>query len=282
MLLEGQSRKLSSKTIEFYSCRFKFLVKVLGDREVRRVTVHDLRLALASSPPKSARHNYIGIKRLFGFLVAEEILRKDPSQKLACPQVVKTVVEPFTYEQMVAMLNACRRSPGWTGVRNTAILCTLLGTGLRRAELCNLRDEDVRIDEGALKVKGKGNKERIVPVPFKLRKILARYIFERQGTRIYGRTDCPYFFRDRRGEQLQPQALTRIVHRLGCKIGIKAWTHRTRHSFATYFMDNQGADVLILKEICGWSSLDMALRYVKPTLRKLQESQEAFSPLNRL
>jgi site-specific recombinase XerD len=214
-------------------------------------------------------------------LVSEELLDKDPSLKLSPPKSPQTIVQPFSLAEMTAMFKAAKAQQGWTGIRDTAVFATLIGTGLRRFELCGLKESDVDLTQGILKVLGKGNKERLVPIPIRLRQILLRYSIERADTRVYGKP-CEFFFRDRNGAELTPNALTRIIRRLGTSIGIKAWTHRTRHSFCTYFMDNAGADVLVLKEIAGWTNLDMAMTYCKPTMRKLQQSQDDFSPVNGL
>ena len=282
LLLEIKAMKLSPKTAEFYANRCAYFTRSLGAVPVDRITIHDLRQLLADSPARSARHNYIAIRRLFGFLLAEDIISVNPALRLNSPKVPQRVVHPFSVAEMIAMMNAARRQQGWTAVRDTAIFATLIGTGIRRAELCGLTDEDVDLKAGILKVLGKGNRERCIPLPTKLCKILLRYTFDRRATRVYGSAVCSFFFRDRFGGPLTPNALTRIIRRLGKSIGIKAWPHRARHSFATYFMDNAGADLQILQELCGWSSLEMSLRYVKPSRRRVRDSLEGFSPVNLL
>jgi site-specific recombinase XerD len=274
--LEAQSRKLSPGTVTFYEYRYRSIIKAMGDKNIKEVTIHDLRAVVANSLPKSAIKNYIAIRKLFKFLIAEGILDKDPSVKLSPPKQPKTIVQPFSTTEIAEMLKAAKAQQGWTGIRDTAVFATLIATGIRRFELCGLKESDVDLTQGTLKVLGKGNKERMVPLSAKMRQILLRYTIERAETKVYGKP-CEFFFRDRTGNRLTPNALTRIIRRLGTSIGIKAWTHRTRHSFASIYMSHDGADVLCLKEICGWSSLAMALVYVKPSAEKLQRSMDNYT-----
>jgi integrase/recombinase XerC len=90
--------------------------------------------------------------------------------------------------------------------------------------------------------------------------------------------DCDRFFRSRNGIALRPEALTLMIGRLGDTAGIKTHPHKLRHTFATHYMSNDGADVLTLQAICGWSTLAMAQRCSHTTVAKLQRSIDSFSP----
>jgi integrase/recombinase XerD len=113
-------------------------------------------------------------------------------------------------------------------------------------------------------------------------RILSKYEAMRADTRVYGRSDCEQFFRNRTGHALTPEALTQIIRRIGKGAGIKLYPHLLRHTFCTHFMANDGADVLSLQSIAGWSTIAMADRYAKSQLPKLKRSMESFSPANNL
>jgi integrase/recombinase XerC len=124
-------------------------------------------------------------------------------------------------------------------------------------------------------IHGKGRKQRLVPMH--LRKMMQRYQTMRKGTRVAERK-CNRFFRSRHGVELRPQALTLMIKRLGAAATIKTHPHKLRHTFATHYMSNDGADIMSLQAICGWSTLAMPVKYAKASMPKLQRSMDNFSP----
>jgi integrase/recombinase XerC len=148
---------------------------------------------------------------------------------------------------------------------------------MRREELCNLREENVRLKDAVMLIHGKGRKQRLIPIPVHLIKLLARYQATRNQSRVFDHK-CDRFFRSRHGGPMTPDALTQLMVELGNHAGIKLHPHLLRHTFATMFMANDGADVLTLQAICGWSTLAMAQRYSHSTMPKLQRSMDSFSP----
>lgn len=280
--LDVQARKLTKSTLQFYHWRLNASLKQIGDKEMVDITVYDLRAVVAATSELSAVHAYRALKRFCRFLFDEGLTPVDVAEKLVRPKAPKSEVMPIPHDAVQQVLRAAAALPGFIGIRDAAIVATFYGTGIRRAELCGLKDQDVDLRAGLMRIYGKGRKERIIPLPVKLRKILMRYTFERERTKEYASGDCPYFFRDRDGRALTPNALTLVMKRLKDRSGVDVRAHRPRHSFCTAFMANHGADVLILKELAGWSTLTMATRYAKPSMKKLAESLEAFSPINDL
>jgi site-specific recombinase XerD len=279
MLLEGQSRHLSSQTIRFYDQRLTAIGRILGAyKDVRKITTADCRIVLTQTSQRSTKHAFVTMRRLFSFLVDEEVLTKSPVSKLKPPKVVQKVVDPISAAEMLQCFKVAKNARGFMGLRDSAIFATLVGTGLRREELCNLRDGDVRLSEGVLLVLGKGRKERFVPIPQDLKKLLLRYKFARDDTKAGSRNDTDRFFRDRNGGVIVPNNLTLLIRRLGQTAGVRLHPHRLRHTFATAFMSNDGSDILTLQAICGWSQLSMAQRYAKPSTEKMQRSMDSFSP----
>ena len=276
LVMESASRRLSKATQKFYSDRTDAIIRLIGNKPVEKVTVTDLRRALTECPERSAPLNYRFLKRLFNFLIAEEVLKISPMDKLRPPKIEQRVIEPLTQVQLQKLFRVARSARGF-GIRDSAMLATLAGTGIRREEMCNLRDEDVRLKDGVMLIHGKGRKQRLIPVPVHLMKMLARYRSTRNSSKSYD-AKCDRFFRSRSGRALTPDALTQVMIELGHSAGIKLHPHLLRHTFATMFMANDGADVLTLQAICGWSSLAMAQRYSHATMPKLQRSMDSFSP----
>jgi site-specific recombinase XerD len=189
------------------------------------------------------------------------------------------VIKPLSEDDMVRCFKTAKAQGGLLGVRDAAIFATLFGTGVRRGELCGLRDQDVNLAEGFMLVNGKTG-ERLVPLPADLRVLLAQYVYRRRDSRAAGR--CDRFFRDRNGTPMTGPNLTTLMIRLGRKAGVKLHPHLGRHTFGTDFMSHDGADVLHLKEIGGWKTLAMANRYAKPTMARMIRMMDTFSPVNKL
>ncbi|MHB8144129.1 MAG: tyrosine-type recombinase/integrase [Vulcanimicrobiaceae bacterium] len=278
LLMECQARHLTHDTVEFYRARLAAIERILGNPDLKDVGLADLRRVLVECPPKSAHHNYVAIKRIFSLLISEELITVDPSRKLRSPRQPKPVINPLSTEDIAKVFKAAKQDRGFIGVRDSIMFATLIATGIRRAEICGLKDGDVNLKDGFMVINGKGRKQRIVPIPSKLKLMLARWLMVRQSSKVGDRSEA--FFKDRLGRPIDPDALSRTMRRLGKRAGIKLWTHLCRHSFATQFMSNDGSDVLSLQAICGWSDLQMATTYAHAQLPKLQRSMESFSPVN--
>jgi site-specific recombinase XerD len=277
LVLESASRRLSKSTQKFYSDRTDAIVRIIGNKPAERICVTDLRRALTECPERSSPLNYRFLKRLFNFLIDEEVIKANPMANLKPPKIEQKVIEPLNQEQLQKLFRVARSARGFMGIRDSAILATLAGTGIRREELCNLRDEDVRLKDSVMLIHGKGRKQRLIPIPVHLTKLLARYNATRRQSRVWN-PKCNRFFRARHGGAVTPDAPTQLMVELGNHAGIKLHPHLLRHAFATMFMANDGADVLTLRAICGWRTLAMATRYSHTTMPKLQRSMDSFSP----
>lgn len=280
LLIEGEARRLSPRTLKFYKDCLLKRSSLLCGREVATITVHDLRQVVGRASAASAHHVYRSVKRLFRFLEAEELIGSNPVKRLAAPRMMTKAVQPLTLDEVATLYATARRRGGYLGVRNSAIIATLVGTGLRRAELCRLTDADVRLRDGYLLVHGKGNKQRLVPLPANLRLILARYKVQRDRLKSAGRSEA--FFRSRHGGPIAVEDLAQTVRGIGRDANVPVHVHKLRHTFASHFMNNDAADVLALQALGGWSSLQMVQRYAHTSLPKLQRSMERCSPVNLL
>jgi site-specific recombinase XerD len=239
LLIESASRRLSPRTVEYYRDRLATAVRTVGDKSITSITSVDPRKVFVECSERSGPNNYRFLTRLFNFLINEEVIKHNPMEKARAPKIEQRVIQPHSLDGIQTLFRTAKVNPRshFIRLRDAAIFALLVGTGIRREELCNLKDEDVKLAEGVMLIRSKGRKQRLVPIPIHLRKMMARY----QSVR-------------------------------------KAKTAKLRHSFATHFMANDGADVLSFQPICGWSTLAMATRYSHATMPKLQRSMDSFSP----
>ena len=145
LLLECKSRSLSPATLKFYGQRRDCLVSAIGDMTLGDITIHHLREAITKASPRSAPHLYMFIKRLFSFLIDEDVIKANPALNLKRPKLKKLVTLPLTQEQIVKCYTVAKNYPGYTALRDAAMFALLVGTGLRREELCLLKDSDVHL-----------------------------------------------------------------------------------------------------------------------------------------
>jgi site-specific recombinase XerD len=126
-------------------------------------------------------NNVIALKTLFAFGVREELIANDPSKRVAVPRLPKVDYEIFDNDDIDRLLQACDRST-LTGVRDFAIVMLLFDTGIRASELIGIRDVDIDWQRGLVRVRGKGSKERLVPVSARTLRAIKRYVNKRNGT----------------------------------------------------------------------------------------------------
>jgi integrase/recombinase XerC/integrase/recombinase XerD len=176
------------------------------------------------------------------------------------PKIQQKVVQVLTDEEVSRLLGVYDRDESF-GARNFAILLTFLDCGLRASELCQLRTEDAHLAQGYLKVLGKGNKERLVPIGQRCQDALLRWRdrFREQ----FQLMESPYLFLSANGTPLNPDAMDEIVKRAGRRAGVpRVHCHLLRHTFATQYLCREVGDPLRLQQILGHTSLEMVRRYV--------------------
>lgn len=157
---------------------------------------------------------------------------------------------------------------------------TLLDTGLRCAELCNLTVQDAHIDQGFLKVMGKGSKERVAPIGAAVQKVLLRYLHHFRPEPA--RPGMDNFFLTLEGLPMAVDGVARMIRRLGQASGVtKLHAHLCRHTFATNYLIN-GGDVFSLQQILGHTTLEMVRRYVSLAASHVTVQHRKYPPMDRL
>lgn len=196
-----------------------------------------------------------GIKAFYKYLLLENIIADDPTTLLETPKLGRKLPEFLTIEEIDTMLNAIDLSTA-EGQRNRAMLETLYSSGLRVSELISLKKSNSFFDIGFLKITGKGNKERLVPIGSSAIKHINIYeeSFRRQLKIKTGNDDI--LFLNRRGAQLTRVMVFTIIKKLAVKIQLKKKIspHTFRHSFATHLIEG-GADLRAVQEMLGHESI---------------------------
>ena len=220
------------------------------------------------------------IRAFWSWLVSEEIIDTNPFPKLRIPKPPRKVMATFSPYQIESLLRAMN-SPA-EGYRDMVIVLTLLDTGLRVNELIKLKVENVWLEEGLIKVLGKGNKERLVPIGTQIRKLLWRYITQHRPEPAQPNLDNLFLNRD--GRPLTKNRVASIMKRHGTMAGltgIRCSPHTLRHTFAINYLRN-GGDVFSLQKILGHSSLEMTKRYCELANVDIKKAHAIASPVDNI
>jgi len=221
------------------------------------------------------------VRAFWSWLVREEIIISNPFAKIIIPKPPKKVIPTFSETHIQALLAVIHTSTS-VGFRDWTMILTLLDTGLRASELVGLTLKDINLDDGMVKVNGKGAKERIVPIGARVQRAIWKYLqFHRPEPE---NPLCPALFLTRHGEPLTVNRLHTIVEYYGKKAGIKdvrCSPHTFRHTFAITYLRN-GGDVFSLQRILGHSTLDMVRNYINLSQSDLQAAHLHYSPVDNL
>lgn len=221
-----------------------------------------------------------GIKQFFGFLILEDLLKDDPSELLEMPKIGRKLPEILTIEEIDQLIGAIDLGK-LEGHRNRAMIETLYSCGLRVSELVNLRFSDLYFEEGFIRVIGKGNKERLVPVSPSVEKEIGIYNdhIRRHQTIQPGNENV--VFLNRRGAMLTRVMIFTIIKNLSQAIGLEKTVspHTFRHSFATHLIEG-GANLRAVQDMLGHEAITTTEIYTHLDQRFLRDAIISFHPRN--
>lgn len=279
----------SPKTVSWYTdmlLGFTNYLKKTGKRatlaefdafNVREYIVHEQGRGVS---PYTAQAKVRALKAFSSWLFNEGYTPDRALTNIKLPKVPIKIVEPLTVPEIEKLVSAHNPLTA-IGCRNIAILITFLGTGLRESELSDLLFEDSHIEEGYLKVLGKGRKERMVPIGALGQKVLWRYIFHFRPEPENHLDN--YLFLTLDGKKLQPDAIRLLLKRWGKRAGVpRLHAHLCRHTYATNFLVHNCGDVFRLQQILGHSTLDMVRRYVHYVSNQTMIQGHVSSPVDRI
>lgn len=221
-----------------------------------------------------------GWKQFFDFLILEDLRNDDPSEGLELPKIGRKLPEVLTIEEIDRIIAQIDLGTA-EGQRNKAIIETLYSCGLRVSELVNLRFEDCFFEEGFVRVIGKGNKERLVPVSPSVIEEVGTYVAIDRPLVPIKKGQEAYVFLNRRGAQLTRVMIFTIIKNLVTLAGIQKniSPHTFRHSFATHLIEG-GANLRAIQDMLGHESITTTEIYTHLDQRFLREAILSFHPRN--
>jgi len=225
----------------------------------------------------SLRIAVVHIKIFFRFLAGRSLIEDDPAEPLLSPRTGRHLPETLHESQIVRLLESI--DPSRTlGRRDLAILELFYSSGLRLAEICSARLETLDLEDGFLRVTGKGNKTRIVPVGGRARAALESYLTHERPKLVRPHTSSEIFL-SVRGGPLGPDRVRKIVKERARLAGIKQniYPHLLRHSFATHLLQN-GADLRVIQELLGHADIATTQIYTHVDDQRLRKVHRQFHP----
>ena len=226
--------------------------------------------------PLTINRKISSLNKYYDFLLKTQVNKVSPLKNHKRLKVQKKLIIPFSEDEVFKVIDVF--SNDFEGKRNLLIVDTLYSTGIRRDELINIKLNDVFLSENLIKVLGKRNKERLVPVLSNLNKRIQDYLSLRKE--VSSNSSC--LFITKKGKSIGPSLVYRVVKKYFSKVSTKVKTspHVLRHSFATHMLNN-GADINSIKEIMGHSSLASTQIYTKIKLPKIINDYKKNHPRER-
>jgi len=236
-----------------------------------------VRLDAEGKAPSSRERAVATMRSFFKFLTSALDFPSNPAELLELPRQSRLLPDYLSHEETEALL-AQPDTTSPLGLRDKAILETMYATGLRASETVSLRLLDVDLDEGLLRVMGKGSKERLVPFGLPCRRAIEAYLREGRGKLTRGRSSS-WLFVNARGGKLSRIGLWKILKKYAALIGIadRVHPHILRHTFATHMLMG-GCDLRALQEMLGHSRLTTTQVYTHLDISRLRELHQRFHP----
>jgi len=231
----------------------------------------------AGARPRSTARQLSSFRRFYRYLVREGALREDPTAQIAMPKVGRSLPRSLTEEEVEALLAAPTVSDP-LGHRDRTMLEVLYATGLRVSELVNLKLSQVNLNQGVLRIVGKGDRERLIPLGEEAVQWVQQFL---QGPRveILLERQTDYLFPTRRGDRMTRQAFWHIIKRYARKAGVdkELSPHTLRHAFATHLL-NHGADLRVVQMLLGHSDLSTTQIYTHVARERLKDLHSQHHP----
>lgn len=279
-------RGLSQNSISAYSQDIKKLVRFLADHKIESSPVKIEgtvleRFVYSSAKemaPRSQARMISGLRNFFDYLVFEDLRKENPTDLLESPKIGRKLPDTLSEAEINQIISVIDLSKP-EGERNRAMLETMYSCGLRVSEMIGLRISDLFFDEGFIKVIGKGNKQRFVPINNYMIKLIETYKdLIRSGIKTQKGFEDTLFL-NRRGKQISRNMVFMILKDHAQKAGISKTVspHTLRHSFATHLLEN-GADLRAIQQMLGHESITTTEIYMHLDKSHLKQVVEKFHP----
>lgn len=284
-IYDRQAQNLADGTIQFYRTKMNLLIRFLeslGISKITDITPQTIRSYLVFLEEKG--HNPGGVHTAYRttktFLnwweaEAEPQNWRNPIKKVRAPKVPEEILEPVKPNEALKLLSVCD-TKSFLGLRDCAIILTLMDTGVRASELVSMTRKDLDLSNGKIVIrKGKGNKFRIVFISDKTRKVIQRYLEERSDFKSF-------LWITNKGTQLTYSGLRQIIRRRSKDADINP---PSLHSFRRYFalqMLRSGVDIFSLQKLMGHADIQILRRYLQQTEEDIRSAHRLGGPVNNL
>ncbi len=251
------------------------LLKDIHKEEIESFLAYLFELGFSAS---SQARILSGIKKFYKYVIQEKLVSENPTELISSPNLGRHLPDVLSYEEICAMIDCIDLSQQF-GHRNKAIIEVLYGCGLRVSELVTLKISNIYVKDEFIRVIGKGNKERLIPISESTLKSIFLYV---KGERVHQSINAKYtdtVFINRRGNGLSRQMIFLIIKELADKAGIKKniGPHTIRHSFATHLLEG-GADLRAVQQMLGHASINTTEIYTHVSDQYLREVIAMYHP----
>jgi integrase/recombinase XerC len=280
-------KRYSPHTVSAYQSDLEQFFKFLNHPEQTvsnpsEITYQDIRAwmvhLMEDKTARSVNRKIATLRKYFKFLLREGEITNNPASKLQSPKTIKHLPVVVEDEKLSAMLNNAEIfTENFEGTRDKLVIETLFGTGIRLAELVGLKEQDVNFYDGTIKVLGKRNKERIIPVNHELRLLLKKYLDLKKSKNFHNNSLT--LIVTNKGAEAYPKFIYLIVQKYLSHISTqdKKSPHVLRHTFATSLL-NRGADLNAIKELLGHANLSATQVYTHNSVERLKSIYKQAHP----
>ena len=229
----------------------------------------------------SLKRRVVALRRYYDFLLKKNIIKSNPFINIVTPKTDKKLPD-FLYENEIKKLFELNKTRNDRLVyRDQAIIELLFASGIRVSELCSIKMIDLQLKQRIIRIKGKGNKERVVPFSFSSQNAIEIYLKEQRSQLVLLKTSNHknYLFLNSKGNPLTPRGveyiLSKIERELG--LGLSLHPHKFRHTFATTMLD-RGADLRTIQQLLGHENLSTTQLYTHISTAKIKENYQKYFP----
>lgn len=280
-------QSLSDNSVEAYSHDIELLMQYLdsinhskllkdiSQENIESFLAHLFDLGLSAN---SQARILSGIKKFYAYLLQEKLVEENPTQLISSPYIGRHIPDILSYEEICSMIDCIDLSQP-LGHRNKAIIEIMYACGLRVSEVTSLKISNIYIEDEFIRIFGKGDKERLIPISPSTIKTLYLYIDGERKSQNINSKHTDTLFINRRGSGLSRQMIFLIIKDLAEKAGIKKniGPHTIRHSFATHLLEG-GADLRAVQQMLGHSSISTTEIYTHISDQYLREAITLFHP----
>jgi len=279
---------LSKNTVSAYTSDLRFFIDYFKKKnivEFSEVTRNDILFFLEDSSDKniesaSLARRLVSIKVFYRYLLQEKIIKNDITDVMNSPKLWRLLPDFLTLDEVDSLLQVySNRVKDPLTLRNRTILELMYSCGLRVSETVNLCLGGLKFDEGIIRVTGKGNKERIVPLGRPAERLLIKYLDKVRPQLLKGNIDVPFAFLSNNGRILDRERIWGIIKEAAklAKIKKNIHPHTLRHSFASHLLAN-GADLRVIQEMLGHADISTTQIYTHVDQNRLRTVLKQFHP----